>query len=234
MIYCFDIDGTICDTYESNYPNSIPDQKVIDRINEMYDDGHTILFFTARGASSGLDWTEFTSDQLKSWGVSYHQLITNQKPTFDLMIDDKCIHINEWKKKETPFRGLIAGSFDVIHPGYIKMFKEAKTVCNYVIVALHDNPNLERPEKMKPTFLVEDRRDILEAIKYIDEIIIYSTENELINLIDDLKIDIRILGDDYKDKKYTAHNKIPVHYCSRNHGWSSTKFKNKIKQIKQD
>jgi glycerol-3-phosphate cytidylyltransferase len=87
---------------------------------------------------------------------------------------------------------------------------------------------------MKPTFLVEDRRDILEAIKYIDEIIIYSTENELINLIDDLKIDIRILGDDYKDKKYTAHNKIPVHYCSRNHGWSSTKFKNKIKQIKQD
>ena len=229
MIYCFDIDGTICNTPGSNYHESTPDLRVINRINELYEAGHTILFFTARGASSGMGWTEFTNSQLKSWGVSYHNLITNQKPTFDLLIDDKCIHINDWKKKEIPSKGLVAGAFDVIHPGYVEMWKESRTVCDYLIVALHTDPSIERSEKLKPILSVEDRQVILESIKYIDEVVVYSTEEELVSLIDKLKIDVRILGEDYRGQEYTGYNKTPVHYCSRSHGWSSTKFKNKIK-----
>tara|TARA_R110000737_G_scaffold259496_1_gene268029 strand:- start:244 stop:945 length:702 start_codon:yes stop_codon:yes gene_type:complete len=230
MIYCFDIDGTICNTPGSYYQESTPDIRVINRINELFGEGHTILFFTARGASSGLEWAEFTKEQLKEWGVHYHQLITNQKPTFDLLIDDKCIHIDDWKRQETPIKGLVAGAFDVIHPGYIEMWKEAKTVCTYLIVALHENPNKERPKKLKPVLSVEERKSILESIRYIDEVVTYSTEGDLEALINELKIDVRILGDDYKDKKYTGYNITPAHFCSRTHGWSATKFKNKIKQ----
>jgi glycerol-3-phosphate cytidylyltransferase len=231
MIYCFDIDGTICTTPgNNNYHYSIPDSIVIDRINELYDEGNTLLFFTARGASSGIDWTDFTHEQLKTWGVKYHQLITNKKPTFDLLIDDKCIHIDDWKRQEIPVKGLVAGAFDVIHPGYIEMWKEAKNVCSYLIVALHENPNEERPEKLKPVLSVEERKSILESIRYVDEVVIYSTEEDLESLINELKIDVRILGDDYKDKKYTGYNMAPAYFCSRNHGWSATKYKNKIKE----
>lgn len=230
MIYCFDIDNTICVTPESNYDQSLPDREVIKRINELYAEGHTILFFTARGASSGLEWTDFTKQQLKKWGVKYHQLITNKKPTFDLLIDDKCIHIDDWKKKELPVKGLVAGAFDVIHPGYIEMWKEAKTVCNHLIVALHEDPSTERAQKLKPVLSVDERRTILDSIKYIDEVVVYRTEDELDALIDELDIDVRILGDDYRDKRYTGYNKAPAHFCSRTHGWSATKFKNKIRQ----
>lgn len=126
-------------------------------------------------------------------------------------------------------RGVIAGNFDIIHPGYVKMFKECKENCNEFIVLLHTDPSIERPYKLKPILSVEERDEILISIKYIDNVFTYTYENDLLELLNKLKPDIRFLGDDYKDKPYTGYDlKIPVHYLDRSHGWSTTKFKKLI------
>jgi uncharacterized HAD superfamily protein len=98
MIYCFDIDGTICETEASDYHNSVPFEDVVDKINSLYAEGHTIKMFTARGCVSGKDWTDFTTKQLDEWGVKYHELIMNRKPHYDILIDDKAMSAMAWRK----------------------------------------------------------------------------------------------------------------------------------------
>ena len=100
MIYCFDIDGTICNTVDGQYRDSVPFSNVIKRINNLYDEGHTIIFMTARGATSGMDWTDFTHKQLGAWNIKYHRLITNSKPHADVFIDDKAVNIKDWIDSE--------------------------------------------------------------------------------------------------------------------------------------
>jgi glycerol-3-phosphate cytidylyltransferase len=125
--------------------------------------------------------------------------------------------------------GLIAGAFDVIHPGYIEMFKEAYKNCNALVIALHVDPTLERPTKLKPILSYNERYDILTSIKYIYKIYPYETEADLTELIKTIKPDIRFLGDDYKEKNFTAdYLNIPIYYLDRSHNWSSTKFKKEI------
>ena len=125
--------------------------------------------------------------------------------------------------------GVIAGNFDVIHPGYIKMFKECKSYCKQFIVLLHIDPSIERPEKLKPILTKEERTEILTSIKFINGIAYYTYEKELVDLIKRLSPDIRFLGDDYRGKTYTGFElDIPVHYLNRDHGWSTTKFKKLI------
>lgn len=128
-------------------------------------------------------------------------------------------------------KGLIAGNFDVIHPGYIRYFKDAKENCDYLIVALHVDPTIERPQKYKPILNKEERTEILLAIKFIDEVVYYNTESELLELIGKIKPQIRILGSDYKDKKFTGDNlDIPVYFHKRDHKWSTTRFKDLIRK----
>ena len=79
--------------------------------------------------------------------------------------------------------GVITGNFDVIHPGYVKMFKEAKSIASEVVVLLHDDPSIERPDKLKPVLSLNDRIDLLSSIKYIDKIIPYSLEKDLEELM---------------------------------------------------
>lgn len=125
--------------------------------------------------------------------------------------------------------GVIAGNFDVIHPGYIKMFKECKSYCKQFIVLLHTDPSIERPEKLKPILTKEERTEVLTSIKFIDGIAYYTYEKELVDLIKRLSPDIRFLGDDYRGKTYTGFElDIPIHYLNRDHGWSTTKFKKLI------
>jgi len=125
--------------------------------------------------------------------------------------------------------GVIAGNFDVIHPGYIKMFKECKQVCDKLIVFLHTDPSIERPDKLKPILSVEERVELLESLKYVDEVQTYTYETELYNLVESNFPDVRFLGDDYKGKKYTGSElEVPIHYLNRDHGWSTTKFKTLI------
>lgn len=229
MIYCIDIDGTICKTNGNNYPEAQPYPDAVEEVNRLYNDGHYIKLFTARGTTSKIDWTELTSNQMKEWGVKYHELIMNIKPSFDIMIDDRALEASEWRSKINPKIGFIAGSFDIIHPGYILMFQDAKNVCDHLIVALQTDPTIDRPEKNKPVQSYDERKIVLESIKHVDEIVKYTTEKELYELLSKTKIDVRILGSDYEEEKYNGHDlNIPVYFHKRNHDWSSTKLKKMI------
>jgi len=94
MIYCFDIDGTICTSVKnSNYPAAEPFPDVVEAINKLYDSGHTIKMMTARGCVSKKDWSEFTKEQLDGWGIKYHELIMNKKPHAHIFVDDKAMNV---------------------------------------------------------------------------------------------------------------------------------------------
>ena len=128
-------------------------------------------------------------------------------------------------------KGVIAGSFDVIHPGYIKMFKKAASNCDCLIVLLHTDPSIERPNKLKPILSVEERKEMLLELKSVCGVHIYTYEAQLLDLLQMGEFNIRFLGDDYLGKPFTGDNlKIPIHYFKRDHGWSTTKFKNLIAQ----
>lgn len=123
--------------------------------------------------------------------------------------------------------GFIAGAFDIIHPGYVSMFREAKQHCNYLVVGLHENP--EANGKVKPILSTKERTDILSSLVYVDGIRIYKGEDGLYQLLQEIKPDIRFLGTDYVGKKHTGEDLgIPVHYVDRSHGWSTTKLKHLI------
>jgi glycerol-3-phosphate cytidylyltransferase len=125
--------------------------------------------------------------------------------------------------------GVIAGNFDVIHPGYIYMFDECKTNCKEFVVLLHEDPTLERPEKCKPILSVEERTNILLSIKTIDNVITYKTELDLYEILKEMNPGVRFLGDDYIGKSFTGDDlEIPIHYLNRDHGWSTTKYKTLI------
>lgn len=90
-----DIDNTICHTQDSNYENSQPRQEQIDKINKLYDEGHEIVYWTARGGHSGKIWTAFTRIQLENWGCKYTRIEQQKKPSYDLFICDKTKRIEE-------------------------------------------------------------------------------------------------------------------------------------------
>lgn len=126
-------------------------------------------------------------------------------------------------------KGVIAGNFDVLHPGYIEMFKEMKKNCTVLIVLLHSDPSIERPHKLKPILSVEERREMLLSIKFIDNVFVYTYEAQLYDLLKLGEFDKRFLGDDYINKPFTGDDlRIPIHYLDRSHGWSTTKFKKLI------
>lgn len=120
----------------------------------------------------------------------------------------------------------------MIHPGYVRMFKESKeTACDQLIVLLQDDPTVDRPDKCKPVQTWEERSEILLSLRDVDEVWRYCTEAELYELLRQWAdhIDVRILGSDYIGKKYTGDDLgIPVFYCSRDHEYSLTGLKRKI------
>ena len=126
-------------------------------------------------------------------------------------------------------KGFVAGNFDVIHPGYIKMFNECKANCDHFTILLHSDPSIERPEKLTPILTLDERIEVLSSIKFIDDIKSYTYETELYGLIKIGGYSVRFLGDDYRNKSFTGDDlNIHIHYLNRDHGWSTTKFKNLI------
>ena len=127
-------------------------------------------------------------------------------------------------------RGIIAGNFDVIHPGYVRFFKDAKAnACDWLIVALQGDPTIERPSKAKPILSIEERTEILLELQSVDEVVVYNIESELLELLELVDPDVRILGSDYEGKEFTGcEMDIPVYYHTRDHDWSTTRFKNEI------
>jgi hypothetical protein len=97
MVIYIDIDDTICNSPDKpNYTTSTPIPENIAKANKLYDEGNLIVYWTARGTSTGIDWTEITKNQLNDWGVKYHDLKFG-KPNYDIFIDDKNINTLEWK-----------------------------------------------------------------------------------------------------------------------------------------
>ena len=126
-------------------------------------------------------------------------------------------------------KGFVAGNFDVIHPGYIKMFTECKANCDHFTILLHSDPSIERPDKLKPILTLDERIEVLSSIKFVDDIKSYTYETELYELIKNGGYSVRFLGDDYRNKSFTGDDlNIQIHYLNRDHGWSTTKFKNLI------
>ena len=131
--------------------------------------------------------------------------------------------------KEKKIVGFTAGNFDLLHPGYIYTFEDAKKHCDHFIVFLQKDPSLHRKIKYKPVIPLYERYRALMAIHYIDEVFIYQTEEELYKLIEYFKPDVRILGEDYIGLPFTGDDLPPkVVYTSRAHGWSTTKLKDLI------
>ena len=127
--------------------------------------------------------------------------------------------------------GITVGAFDLCHAGHVLMFKEAKTVCEHFIVGLHSDPSLDRADKNKPIMSLEERKIILEGIRYIDEIFVYDTEAELYEILkkNELGIDIRIIGADWKGKPYTGHDlPLETYFNTRDHDYSMTDLRRRI------
>lgn len=126
-------------------------------------------------------------------------------------------------------RGWTCGTFDVLHPGHIELFKDAKSKCDYLMVGLQIDPSIDRPHKNKPIQSVEERFIMLQAIKYIDKVIIYSTEKELVEILNAHRPDIRINGSDWTGKEFTGRDlDIRHHFHQRNHSWSTTDLRERI------
>ena len=126
-------------------------------------------------------------------------------------------------------KGIIAGNFDVLHPGYIKMFNYMAKRVDRVIVLLHSDPSVERPEKLKPILSYEERKEMLLSLEAVDEVFLYLTENSLVDLIKAVDPDYRFMGEDYIGKRFTGDElEIPIKWIKRDHGWSTTKYKTLI------
>ena len=133
--------------------------------------------------------------------------------------------------------GITFSAFDLLHTGHIVMLQETKTVCDYLICALQVDPSKTRKNKNTPSQTIVERQIQLSAVKYVDEIIVYETEEDLENIFASLKIDIRIIGEEYKQKNFTAKDickkrNIEIYYNDRKHNFSSTNLKKFIRKHK--
>ena len=130
--------------------------------------------------------------------------------------------------------GFTCSTFDLLHAGHITMLEEAKHHCDFLIVGLQSDPTIDRPgEKNKPVQSLIERQIQLSAVKYIDEIIVYNTEQDLEDMLLTLPINIRILGEEYRDKPFTgkdicAKRGIEVFFNSRDHSFSSTSLRKRV------
>lgn len=128
-----------------------------------------------------------------------------------------------------PRIGFVAGTFDLLHPGYIVMLQDAAGQCDRLVVGLHIDPNIERSEKNKPVLEWSDRKMILEALECVYLVRLYKTEADLVALMKWVKPDVRILGSDWRGKPYTGeYLGISIHWHERNHNWSSSELRRRV------
>ena len=131
--------------------------------------------------------------------------------------------------------GFVASCFDLLHAGHCLMLQDAKEQCDYLIVGLQSDPTIDRPDtKNKPIQSMFERYLQLKAVKYIDEVIPYETEQDLKDILKTLNIDVRILGEEYRDREFTGREickqrDISLYFNKRDHKFSSTDLRNRIK-----
>ena len=129
--------------------------------------------------------------------------------------------------------GFTCSAFDLFHAGHVKMLEEARTVCDYLIVGLQTDPTIDRPEKNKPIQSVTQRYIQLDACQWVDQVIPYETEGDLLDLMQLLDFDVRIIGEEYRDiyftgRQYCLDNYIEVFYNKRHHKFSSSELRKKL------
>ena len=135
--------------------------------------------------------------------------------------------------------GFTCSTFDLLHAGHITMLEEAKHHCDYLIVGLQNDPTLDRPEKNAPVQTIVERQIQLAAVKYVDEIVVYNTEQDLVDLLLTLPIDVRVLGDEYKSKDFTGKDIAKqrgskIVYNGRDHSFSSTSLRKRVHREESD
>lgn len=126
--------------------------------------------------------------------------------------------------------GFTCSTFDLFHAGHIMMLKEARTQCDHLIVGLQTDPTIDRPkEKNKPIQSVFERYEQLRACKYIDEIVVYETEQDLLNILLSYPINVRILGEEYQHKDFTGMElPIELYFNQRRHNFSTTELRQRV------
>ena len=125
--------------------------------------------------------------------------------------------------------GFTCGSFDLLHAGHILMLEEAKRQCDHLIVGLQSDPSIDRPDKNKPIQSVEERKIVLRGIKWVDEVRVYDTEEDLYEMLILISPEVRILGADWKGKEYTGHELgMNVYFNSRGHSWSTRELRKRV------
>lgn len=126
--------------------------------------------------------------------------------------------------------GVTFSCFDLMHSGHMLMLKDSKNVCDILVVGLQTDPTVDRPNKNKPVLNFEERMIIVQSIKYVDYIIEYTKESELLDILDELQPNIRILGTDYSGKDFTGKDRnIEVYYHNRDvHNYSTTTLRKRV------
>ena len=137
--------------------------------------------------------------------------------------------------------GITFSAFDLLHAGHIKMLEEAKRQCDYLIVALQTDPTIDRPEKNRPSQSVVERYIQLKGCRHVDEIVPYATEQDLEDILRSFKIDVRIIGDEYKEKNFTGRSYceqkgIELYFNVRDHRFSSSSLRREVaaKELKKN
>ena len=238
MVIFVDIDGTICHTV-GGYENSVPIISAIHKINRLYENGHKITYWTARGGNSGVDWTELTKKQLNDWGCLYHELKLD-KPSYDCILDDKAVKMNavrlgniggisgiyKIESKRFPNKIYIGsakdnmkrmniwtnGCFDILHTGHLALLTYAKNYQPGDVPPIFGSNNrlfvgIDSDERVKmlkgdnrPINNMYDRARMIEALRVVDSVVIFNSDDELRNFIRVFNIDYLVIGDQYKDK----------------------------------
>lgn len=135
--------------------------------------------------------------------------------------------------KQNGIIGITCSTFDLLHAGHIIMLEECKKYCDYLICALQVDPTIDRPEKNKPIQTLVERYIQLDAVQYVNKIIPYNNEEELETLFSSLDLDVRIIGEEYKDKNFTGkeicqNRGVKLVYNKRDHDFSTTNLRKRI------
>ena len=130
--------------------------------------------------------------------------------------------------------GFTCSTFDLFHAGHIVMLQESKSLCDYLVCGLLTDPTIDRPDsKKKPVQTAFERYVQLSSCRYVDEVIPFSTEQEIIDMVLSIQPDIRIVGEEYRDKDHTGKGLCPVHYNKRKHSFSSTSLRKRVQEANE-
>jgi len=130
--------------------------------------------------------------------------------------------------------GFTCSTFDLFHAGHIVMLQESKSLCDYLVCGLLTDPTIDRPDtKSKPVQTAFERYVQLSSCRYVDEVIPFSTEQEIIDMVLSIQPDIRIVGEEYRDRDHTGKGLCPVHYNKRRHSFSSTSLRERVQEANE-